>query len=101
MEKRKPHYPLDLVKSLVKEGSYRVTRSARDTAITDFGMVELTEIAQCVLGMTPDDFYKSMTSIHDARLWHDVYRPMIAGINAYVKVQIVDATTVVISFKQL
>ena len=56
---------------------------------------------QCVLGVKESDFYKSMTTIYDATLWQDVYRPKMGGIPAYVKVQIVDSTTVVISFKSL
>lgn len=42
-----------------------------------------------------------MTTLNDATLWQDVYHPMIEEIPAYVKVQIVDDTTVVISFKSL
>jgi motility quorum-sensing regulator / GCU-specific mRNA interferase toxin len=101
MEKRKPHYPLELVQSLVRGGAYCVTRAARDAAVSDFGIVELRDIADFVLAMTAADFYKSMTSYGDARLWQDVYHPNIAGLAAYVKVQIVDANTVVISFKRL
>jgi motility quorum-sensing regulator / GCU-specific mRNA interferase toxin len=41
-----------------------------------------------------------MTTIHDSRLWQDVYRPEIKGIEAYVKIQIVEEATVVISFKE-
>lgn len=47
------------------------------------------------------DFYKAMTTLHDSRLWQDVYHPRIGDTLAYVKVQIVDDTTVVISFKNL
>lgn len=101
MEKRTPHYPLDLIQRLVRSGAYRVTRAARDTAVADFGIVELSDIADCVLAMTAADFCKSMTSYHDARLWQDVYRPNIGGLAAYVKVQIANADTVVISFKRL
>jgi len=54
-----------------------------------------------VLGLDVRDFYKSMTTLHDSTLWQDVYRPNIEGTPAYVKVQIADDTTVVISFKML
>ena len=42
-----------------------------------------------------------MTTLHDSRLWQDVYRPEVEGTPAYVKIQVVDDTTVVISFKEL
>jgi len=42
-----------------------------------------------------------MTTYRDATLWQDVYRPIIGIKPAYVKIQIVDDTTVVISFKAL
>ena len=58
-------------------------------------------MAQCVLGLQVKDLYKSMTTLHDSKLWQDVYHPRIDGVPAYVKVQIVDDTTVVISFKTL
>ena len=54
-----------------------------------------------MLGLEVKDFYKSMTTLHDSTLWQDVYHPNIEGTRAYVKVQIADDTTVVISFKTL
>ena len=58
-------------------------------------------MAECVLTLGAGDFYKSMTTHHDRTLWQDVYRPLVEDERAYVKVQIVDDTTVVISFKLL
>jgi len=101
MEKRSPHYALSQVKALIHEGAYRVTRTALQCATRDFGFVETSQLADCVLGLEGKDFYKSMTTLHDSKLWQDVYHPNIEGISAYVKLQIVDDTTVVISFKAL
>lgn len=42
-----------------------------------------------------------MTSYDNAKIWQDVYRQEIRGKLAYVKMQIVDETTVIISFKQV
>jgi len=89
------------VKALIHEGAYRVTRTALRCATRDFGFVETSQLADCVLGLDVRDFYKSMTTLHDSTLWQDVYRPNIEGTPAYVKVQIADDTTVVISFKML
>ncbi len=101
MEKRTPHYALSSVKTLIRQDAYRVTRTALQCAARDFGYVEVSQLAECVLGFEGKDFYKSMTTLHDSALWQDVYHPRIAETPAYVKVQIVDDTTVVISFKSL
>ena len=78
-----------------------MTRTALRCATRDFGFVETSQLAECVLGLQVKDFYKSMTTFHDSTLWQDVYHPRIDGTPAYVKIQIVDDTTVVISFKTL
>ena len=101
MEKRKAHYPLSRVKALIQVGAYRATQTALRSAVNDIGYVEASQIAKCVLGLQNKDFYKSMTTLHDAKLWQDVYHTYVEGIPAYVKIQIVDDTTVVISFKAL
>ncbi|MBI2435408.1 MAG: type II toxin-antitoxin system MqsR family toxin [Candidatus Hydrogenedentes bacterium] len=101
VEKKKPHYPLQRVKELIREGSYRVTRTAIRTAARDFRLFKSPQLAGSVLGLTAHDFYKSMTSYDNAKIWQDVYRQEIRGKLAYVKMQIVDETTVIISFKQV
>ncbi len=101
MEKRKPHYPLARVKVLIQEGMYRVTRTALRCAVRDFGYADPSQLVGRVLRLEAKDFYKSMTTHHDSTLWQDVYRPLIEDTPAYVKVQILDDTTVVISFKAL
>jgi len=58
-------------------------------------------LAECALRLDVREFYKSMTTLHDPTLWQDVYHPKIEGMPAYVKIQIVDDTTVIISFKAL
>lgn len=101
MEKRKPQYALSRVKTLVRQNAYRVTATALRCATRDFGFIEASQLAESVLTLEVKDFYKSMTTIEDPKLWQDVYRPRIAAMPAYVKVQIVDDTTVVISFKSV
>ena len=101
MEKRKPHHPLAHIKSLIQAGAFRVTRTALKNAARDFGFVEANEIARRILLLNARDFYKSMTTIHDSSRWQDVYQPEIEGVLAYVKVQIVEESSVVISFKAL
>jgi len=70
-------------------------------ATRDFGYIEPSQLAESVLRLKMKDFYKSITTVHDSTLWQDVYRPVVKGTPAYVKVQIADDNTVVISFKRL
>lgn len=100
MDKRKPHYVLERIKALIRQGSYRVTSGALSCAMRDFGLSEASELAHCILHLVPGQFYKSMTTYHDSTLWQDVYHGEVDHVSAYIKVQIVDDLTVVISFKQ-
>ncbi|MBP7583795.1 MAG: type II toxin-antitoxin system MqsR family toxin [Spirochaetes bacterium] len=99
MEKRKPHYPLSRVKALVSEGHYRITATARRSAYEDFLLID-EGILECVTGLDNASFYKSMTTLFDSALWQDVYHTAIGAKTAYVKLQILDEETVVISFKE-
>ncbi len=103
---RLPRYSLDRVQRLVaadRSTATRVTDGARRGAI-ELGLDE-SDIVECVAGLVPGHFYKTMESQRNAGTWQDVYRPSLSGIPLYVKVQIVgtDPTdlTVVISFKRL
>ena len=101
MEKRKPHYPLPEIKRLIRQGCYRATRTALLCAVRDFALIDASEMATWVLDLKTEDFYKAMTTIHDSTLWQDVYHQDVQDVPAYVKLQIVDGTTVIISFKRL
>ncbi|CAN7168546.1 type II toxin-antitoxin system MqsR family toxin [Cupriavidus necator] len=46
----------------------------------------------------PADFYKSMTTYEDQRVWQDVYRPVTPQGALYVKLTVTDEVLVV-SFK--
>ena len=67
--------------------------------LNDFSYSEI-EIIRTVLNLTGSDLYKSMTSLYDHKLWQDVYKKNIQGIKAYIKIQIKDNNTVIISFKK-
>ena len=64
------------------------------------GFIQPLQIANVMLSLGNTDFYKSMTTYHDNKLWQDVYRPTINDAKGYVKIQIVDDNTVIISFKR-
>jgi len=99
MEKLKAHYPLLKIRQLIKAGNYRITASARKTAFEDFDLTE-GGIIRAVLSLTISDLYKSMTTLHDQALWQDVYHKRIINKMAYIKLQIFEDDSIVISFKE-
>ena len=99
MEKRTAHYSLALIKKMIEEGHYDITLSARSTAAADFAF-KTEEITSTIQSLTHHSFYKSMTTHHNHRLWQDVYKPQIRGNTAYIKLQIANESTVIISFKR-
>lgn len=101
MEKRRAHHDLARVKFLIRKGSHRVTRSALSCATRDFALTEPRQLLETVLALSSAEFYKSMTTVADARVWQDVYHGEVNGMDAYVELQIVGETTVIISFKRL
>lgn len=99
MEKRKAHYQLILIKNALKDGKYHITASAIKKAFEDFQL--LTEgIVDQVLALETSDLCKSMTSKFDNTLWQDVYHLKIGEKDAYIKLQILNDETIVISFKE-
>jgi motility quorum-sensing regulator/GCU-specific mRNA interferase toxin len=98
MEKRTPHCPLSAVKALLEGGKARVTFSALSGAASlgfDFaGMLAI------VSSLTMKDFYKSMTTHADHKVWQDVYRPTTPAGAVYLKLTVV-ADVLIVSFKQL
>lgn len=84
MEKRKPTYDLPALKAAFSAPErLNVTGSAlRGAAAIGFGRAEIVATIQT---MQRGHFYKSMTTLHDHRLWQDVYHvPSSVGL-LYVK----------------
>ena len=98
MEKRKPTYDLHSIKAAIDEGRYRLTVSARRSAFS-LGMND-ADVARTVKTLARSDFYKSMTTYRDSRVWQDVYRPRCGKIVLYVKFQIDDDGYLIVSFKE-
>lgn len=99
MEKRSPHYPLEQIKlAVAQKGVLAFTRSSMDGA-AQMGL-NSGEMMAAVSGVTRAMFYKSMTTLRDARVWQDVYHvPTRAGL-AYVKFTLREDGAIVISFKR-
>jgi motility quorum-sensing regulator/GCU-specific mRNA interferase toxin len=98
MEKRTPHCKLAVVKSLIEAGKVRANLSAvAGGAVLGF---DYAAIVGVVMALTPADFYKSMTTHADHRVWQDVYRPSTPVGKVYLKLTVVD-DVLIVSFKEL
>lgn len=98
MEKPTPHCKLAVVKAMLAEGKVRTTVSAlAGGAALGFGFQEIINVIE---ELTPRDFYKSMTTHTDHRVWQDVYRPKTLTGEVYLKLTVLD-DVLIVSFKQL
>ena len=98
MEKSVPHCKLGVVKTLMLKGKVRTTFSARQGAL-ELGLDE-HGICAVVVALSDQDFYKSMTTHADHRVWQDVYRPTTPAGDVYVKLTVID-DVLIVSFKEL
>ena len=98
MEKQTPHCKLSVIKALIVDGKVRTTKSAREGA-TALGL-DFDGMLAVIQGLNPADFYKSMTTHADHKVWQDVYRPKTLVGDVYLKLTIVD-DVLVVSFKEL
>lgn len=98
MEKSTPHCKLAVVKTLIKAGKVRMTASA--AAGGELLGLDCAAIVRIVAGLTQNDFYKSMTTHADHRIWQDVYRPTTPAGDVYLKLTVID-DVIIVSFKEL
>lgn len=98
MEKRTPHCPLPVIKTLIEAGKVRTTHAARSGA-NALGF-DYAEMLAVVAGLKPTDFYKSMTTHADHTIWQDVYRPSTVMGDVYLKLTVID-DVLIVSFKEL
>jgi motility quorum-sensing regulator/GCU-specific mRNA interferase toxin len=98
MEKRTPHCKLSIVKALIEAGKVRSNMSAlKGGAALGFNFDGIVGI---VNALTAQDFYKSMTTHADHRVWQDVYHPTTAAGDVYLKLTVID-DVLIVSFKEL
>ena len=100
MEKKKPHYRLAEMLAVVA-----TSRADAFTQTALHGAWELGLTAEAavgaVLGLRQSDFYKSMNTRTDHRIWQDVYHADLSdGAKAYIKLSLRDNGIVVIQFKE-
>lgn len=98
MEKGTPHCKLSIVKALVDAGKVGATFSAlKGAAALD---MDFDDMIHVVGALTPRDFYKSMTTHADHRIWQDVYRSLTRTGKIYLKLTVID-NVLIVSFKEL
>ena len=98
MEKATPHYNLPAVKTLIEAGKVRSTQSALvGAAAMGFNFDGIIAV---IMALTPKDFYKSMTTHADHRIWQDVYRAITDAGEVYLKLTVID-DVLIVSFKEL
>ena len=100
MEKHTPHRKLSQVKALVSSGLVRATASAYLGAL-ELGIENMAGMCTLVLSLTSANFYKSMTTHADHRIWQDVYHAQLStGQSVYLKLTVID-DVLIVSFKEL
>ena len=78
----------------------RATASAYLGAL-ELGIEDMAGMCSVVLSLTSANFYKSMTTHADHRIWQDVYHAQLSsGQDAYLKLTVVD-DVLIVSFKEL
>jgi motility quorum-sensing regulator/GCU-specific mRNA interferase toxin len=99
VEKLAPHYDLETIKRQVTRlGPAAFTKTALDGG-REMGLTS-SEMLAVIAALTRRNFYKSMTTYADHRIWQDVYHsPTLAGREAYIKVTMRDSAPV-IQFKE-
>lgn len=100
MEKGSPHCKLSVVKALIEADRVKATASAFNGA-RELGINDLAGMCAVVMSLTSADFFKSMTTHADHRIWQDVYRASTASsADVYLKLTVID-DVLIVSFKEL
>ncbi len=99
MEKRTPHYNLSAVQAAVAGlGAVAFTKTALDGG-RSMGLT-LAEMLAVIASLSRRNFYKSMTTLADSRVWQDVYHAATpVRKEAYIKITL-RGTAPVIQFKE-
>lgn len=98
MEKKTPHNKLSLIKDLVMGHKIKSTASALAGAAS-LGL-NFEEMKLILMGLSTSDFYKSMTTHADNKIWQDVYHAEANDVEIYIKITVIELVLIV-SFKEL
>jgi motility quorum-sensing regulator / GCU-specific mRNA interferase toxin len=101
MEKQTPHCKLSRVFELLDAELVRATLTAQQNAAAL--ELDFDDMLAVVRSLTTSDFYKSMTTHADHRVWQDVYRPRattaVGETDLYIKLTVID-DVLIVSFKE-
>lgn len=100
MEKRRPQYDLAKIKRRVSElGVAAFTKTSLDGG-RQMGLTS-QDMLTVIDSLEGADFYKSMTTLVDSKVWQDVYHASTpVGRDAYVKLTMREDGPPVIQFKE-
>lgn len=71
-----------------------------ELVLLTIGINDLAGMCAIVLALTSIDFYKSMTTHADHRVWQDVYHARTGNGEVYLKLTVID-DVLIVSFKEL
>ena len=95
MVKGTPYCKLPVVKALIEAGRVKATASAFGGA-RDLGINDLVGMCAVVMSLASTDFYKSMTTHADHRIWQDVYHAKATNnADVYLKLTVIDDVLIV------
>lgn len=98
MEKKRSTYDLEAIRTSAPTMTF--TRGALSGG-AEMGMTR-NDMVSVIQGLERGDFYKSITTHHDHRIWMDVYHWRTEGYDIYIKfVQDVVTEFTCTSFKEL
>jgi motility quorum-sensing regulator / GCU-specific mRNA interferase toxin len=99
VEKKTPHYDLPKIQSKVaRSGAAAFTKTALDGG-REMGLTT-SEMIGVITGLTRKQFYKSMTTYADHKVWQDVYHADTpVKKQAYIKLTLREGA-LVIQFKE-
>lgn len=98
MDKRKPTYDLGSIQA--SAGSTMEVTTAAIRGAAEMGMTR-TDLIDVIKSLNRSDFYKSMTTNQNHRVWMDVYHGRADGYEIYIKfVQDTVAEFTCTSFKE-
>lgn len=98
MEKFTPHCRLSVIQEAVKQRKVRTTQSALVGA-AQLGL-DFNAMLDVISHLKKSDFYKSMTTHANHQIWQDVYRPVTAVGQLYLKLTFIE-DVLIVSFKEL
>jgi len=99
-KKSTPHCKLSVVQGMVERGQARATATAFNSA-RELGINDLAGMCAVVMSLTTANFYKSMTTYADHRIWQDMYHAKTTGdAEVYLKLTVID-DVLIVSFKEL